>query len=128
MRKNRPQVTSELKDWHDWLVNHFPKTIKVKASSAFETFKDKVMGLFKGGNERETKTQPYQLKGKIEPPEKQPSNQKQIKRMKKKLVKLNKKIRHSKRKPNNLISKRNSIKRRSKSWKDHVNPKNPLIP
>ena len=29
MRKNRPQVKSKLNDWHDWLVNHVPKTIKV---------------------------------------------------------------------------------------------------
>ena len=52
---------------------------------------------------------PYQLKpkrGKIEPPVEvpPPSNPKQIKRMKKKLSKLNKKIRHSKAKHNNLIS------------------------
>ena len=58
---------------------------------------------------------PYQLKPKrgketfIEPPVEQkelpPSNPKQIKLTKKKLGKLNKKIRHSKRKHNNLISK-----------------------
>ena len=58
---------------------------------------------------------PYQLKLKrgketfIEPPmEQKPpptSNLKQIKRMKKKLGKLNKKIRHSKKKHNSLISK-----------------------
>ena len=65
---------------------------------------------------------PYQLKPKRgketfkEPPvEQPPPNQKQIKCMKKKLGKLNKKIRHSKRKHNNLISKRNSIKQRSKN-------------
>ena len=109
MRKNRPQVTSKLNDWHDWLVNHVPKTIKDKASRAFKTFKDKVLELYdrvKGENtgnelnERETRiedqTQPYQLKPKggketfIEPAVEQPtSNQKQIKRMKKKLGKLN---------------------------------------
>ena len=60
-------------------------------------------------------SRPYQLKPKrgketfIEPPVEQkelpPSNQKQIKRMKKKLSKLKKRIRHSKRKHNNLISK-----------------------
>ena len=58
---------------------------------------------------------PYQLKPKrgketfIEPSVKQkellPSNPKQIKCMKKKLGKLNKKIRHSKRKHNNMMSK-----------------------
>ena len=59
------------------------------------------MGLLKGGNKREDQAQPYQLKPKrgkktfIEPPIKQPpSNQKRVKRMKKKLAKLNKKIRH----------------------------------
>ena len=66
----------------------------------------------------------YQLKPKrgketfIEPPvEQPPSNQKQIKRMKKKLGKLNKKIRHSKKKHNNLISKRNSIKKKIEELK-----------
>ena len=58
---------------------------------------------------------PYQLRPKrgketfiepsIEQKELPPSNLKQIKCMKKKLGKLNKKIRHSKRKHNNLISK-----------------------
>ena len=58
MSKNRPQVTSKLNDWRDWLVNHVPKTIKDKASRAFKTFKDKIMGLFKGDNEREDQTLP----------------------------------------------------------------------
>ena len=66
---------------------------------------------------RPTTLKPYQLKPKrgketfIDTPVKQPpveqpppSNQKQIKRMKKKLGKLNKKIRHSKKKHNNLVS------------------------
>ena len=58
---------------------------------------------------------PYQLKSKrgqetfIEPPVEQkevpPPNSKQIKHMKKKLGKLNTKLRHSKKKHNNLISK-----------------------
>ena len=46
MRKNRPQVTSKLNDWYDWLVSHVPKPIKDKASRVFKTFKDKVMGLY----------------------------------------------------------------------------------
>ena len=41
MRKNRPQVKSKLNDWHDWLVNHVPKTIKDRASRAFKAFKEK---------------------------------------------------------------------------------------
>ena len=79
MLKNRPQVTSKLNDWHDWLVNHVPKTVKDKASSAFKTFENKVMGLYnrvKGGNERETKIE-------NKPSMEWPPNQKQIKRMKK---------------------------------------------
>ena len=76
---------------------------------------------------------PYQLKPKrgketfIEPPVEQKelplSNLKQIKRMKKKLGKLNKKIRHSKKDHNNLISKQNSIKKRIKVLKGLRKPK-----
>ena len=47
MSKNRPQVKSKLNDWHDWLINNVPKTIKDGASRVFETFKDKTMGLYK---------------------------------------------------------------------------------
>ena len=46
MSKNRPQVKNKLNDWYDWLVNHVPKTVKDKASRAFKTFKDKIMGLY----------------------------------------------------------------------------------
>ena len=46
MSRSRSQVTSKLNDWYNWLVNHVPKTIKDKASRAFKTFKDKVMGLY----------------------------------------------------------------------------------
>ena len=46
-----------------------------------------------------------------------PSNTKQIKGMKKKPSNLNKKIRYSKRKHNNLISKRNSIKKKIEELK-----------
>ena len=69
---------------------------------------------------------PYQLRPKrgketfIELP---PSNSKQIKRMKKKLGELNKKVRHSKRKHNNLISKRNSIKKKIEELKGPHEPK-----
>ena len=65
--------------------------------------------------------EPYQLKpkrDKIEPPvEVPPPNPKQITCMKKKLSKLNKKIRHSKRKHNNLISERNLIKKKIEELK-----------
>ena len=47
MSKSRSRVKEELKGWYDWLVNHVPKPIKEKASRAFETFKDKIMGLYK---------------------------------------------------------------------------------
>ena len=71
---------------------------------------------------------PYQLKPKrgketfIEPPVEPTSNQKQIKRMKKKLGKLNKKIRHSKKKHNNWISKRSSIKKKIEELKGPREP------
>ena len=48
MSKSRPQVKSKRNDWYDWLVNHFPKTVKDKVSRAFKTFKDKIMGLYNG--------------------------------------------------------------------------------
>ena len=82
---------------------------------------------------------PYQLKPKrgketfvepsVEQKELPPSNLKQIKRMKKKLGKLNKKIRHSKRKHSNLISKRNSIKKKIEELKgprEHEGSFNPI--
>ena len=46
MSKSQPQVKNKLNDWYDWLVNHVPKTAKDKASRAFKTFKDKIMGLY----------------------------------------------------------------------------------
>ena len=79
--------------------------------------------------------QPYQLKPKrgketfIEPPvEQPPSNQKPIKRMKKKLSKINKKIGHSKKKHNNLISKRNSTKKKMEELKGQREPIKPREP
>ena len=47
MRKNRPQVTSKLNDWYDWLVNHVSKLIKDTVCKVFKAFKDKVIGLKK---------------------------------------------------------------------------------
>ena len=44
MAKCRPQVTSKLKEWQDGLTSHLPKPIRDKASRAFKTFKDKVLG------------------------------------------------------------------------------------
>ena len=45
------------------------------------------------------------------------SNPKKIKCMKKKLGKLNKKVRHSKKEHNNLISKQNFIKKKTEELK-----------
>ena len=45
MSKSRPQVKGKLNKWYNWLINHVPKPIKDGASKAFQTFKDKVMGL-----------------------------------------------------------------------------------
>ena len=44
--KSRPQVKTKLNKWYNWLVSHVPKPIKDGASTAFKTFKDKVMGLY----------------------------------------------------------------------------------
>ena len=46
MSKSRPQVKGKLNKWYDWLINHVPKPIKDGASKVFETFKDKVIGLY----------------------------------------------------------------------------------
>ena len=46
MSKSRPQVTSKLNDWYDWLISHLPKTKKNGASGSFKTSKDKIMGLY----------------------------------------------------------------------------------
>ena len=83
---------------------------------------------------KSTTFKPYQPKPKscretfIEPPAEQPrveqssSNQKQIKRMNKNLGKLNKKIRFPKKKHNNLVSKRNSIKKKIEELKGRHQP------
>ena len=46
MSKSRPQVKSKLNKWYDWLINHVPKPIRDGASKAFQTFNDKIMGLY----------------------------------------------------------------------------------
>ena len=58
---------------------------------------------------------PYHLKAKrdvIEPPiEEQPTDPKKLKRMKKKLDELNRKIRHSRKKHDGMIHKRNALRK-----------------
>ena len=64
MSKSRPQAKTKLNKWYDWLINHVPKPIKDGASKAFETFKDKVMGLYNRvtGNETRIKEpKPFKL-------------------------------------------------------------------
>ena len=67
MSTSRPQVKSKLNDCYDWLVNHIPKTVKDKASRAFKTFKDKIIGLYNtvtgSGNQvqQSTKPEPIEL-------------------------------------------------------------------
>ena len=46
MSKSRPQVKSKLNNWYDWLINHVPKLLKMAQVEHFETFKDKIMGLY----------------------------------------------------------------------------------
>ena len=67
MSKSRPQVTSKLNDWYDWLINHVPSSIKDGVSRAFKAFKDKIMGFYNRvtGNQtqqrrpRETEPEPF---------------------------------------------------------------------
>ena len=72
---------------------------------------------------------PYQLKpkrGKVEPPveweESPTTNPKKLKRMKKKLDDLNRKIRHSRKKHDGLIHKRNSLRKSIESLKRGTKP------
>ena len=46
MSKSQSQVKSKLNKWYDLLINHVPRPIKDGASTAFKTFKDKVVGLY----------------------------------------------------------------------------------
>ena len=124
--KNRPKVTSKLNNWHDWLVNHVPITIKDRASRAFKAFKDKVI--------EDQILKPYQLKQKkkrgketfIEQKELPPPEPKKLKRMKKKLNDLNSKIRHSQKKNDGLIHKGNSLRRAIEEIKQ-ANRRQPTI-
>ena len=72
---------------------------------------------------------PYQLKPKrgketfIERAESPTTNPKKLKRMKKKLDELNRKIRHSRKKHDGLIHKRNSLRKAIESLKRYTKPK-----
>ena len=65
MSESRPQVKSKLNDWYYWLVNYVPKSVKDKASRAFKTFKDKIMGLYNRvtGSTAPSASNQTQLKG-----------------------------------------------------------------
>ena len=72
MSKSRPQVKSKLNKWYDWLINHVPKPIRDGASKAFQTFNNKIMGLYNrvtgsAGNETRIKEpkpfKPIELQG-----------------------------------------------------------------
>ena len=85
---------------------------------------------------RDTEFKPYQLKPKrdtnvepfleppiVEPPIEQPSpDPKKLKRMKKKLDELNRKIRHSRKKHDGMIHKRNSLRKAIEGLKDGTKP------
>ena len=62
MSKSRPQVTSKLNDWYNWLINHVPKTNG--ASRAFKTFKDKIMGFYNRVTGNQTQ---YKIEGSSKP-------------------------------------------------------------
>ena len=55
MSKSRPQVKEKLKGWYDWLPNHILEPIKERASRAFKTCKDKIMGLYERFKGKEPK-------------------------------------------------------------------------
>ena len=44
--KSRPQLKTKLNKWYNWLISHVPKPIKDGASKGFNTFQDKVKGLY----------------------------------------------------------------------------------
>ena len=48
MSKSWSKVRDKLKEWYNWLVSHVPKAIKERASRAFKTFKDMIVGCMRG--------------------------------------------------------------------------------
>ena len=46
MNKSEQRVRNKLNKWYDWLINHVPKPIREGASKTFQTFKDKIVGLY----------------------------------------------------------------------------------
>ena len=85
---------------------------------------------------RDTEFKPYQLKPKrdtkvepfleplapVEPPTQNPPNPKKLKKMKKKLDELNRKIRHSRKKNDWLIHKRNSLRKAIEEMRKNEKP------
>ena len=46
MAKERSVVENKSTKWYDWLIKHVPEPIKDRASSAFRSFKKKILDLF----------------------------------------------------------------------------------
>ena len=46
MKKSRPVVRKRLSEWHDWLVDYVPKTIKTSVSKAFSRTKSSILGMY----------------------------------------------------------------------------------
>ena len=47
MTKNRKVVSSKMNDFYNWLMNYMPEPIKDNTSKAYNSFKDKILGLYK---------------------------------------------------------------------------------
>ena len=48
MKKSRPLVKNKLNEWHDWLVDYIPKSIKNAEGKAFLRAKNSIQGLYDG--------------------------------------------------------------------------------
>ena len=56
------QVRDKHKEWYGWLVNDIPEPVEKKASRAFKATKNKIMGLYKNfeGKESEETEEPVE--------------------------------------------------------------------
>ena len=48
MSKSRPQVKSKLNDWYDWLVNQFPKLLKIRRVERLKLLRIRLWGCIIG--------------------------------------------------------------------------------